>query len=232
MNSPKSQVFKLGELMCAITEQVLWQPVASRIQEQTAGSTLVCRVGSGQATYHRFDPSCKQHQITYGVRMIQAKHHSDAASGWLSSREIHSRGYFDGELNTLNLLAHTCCHEFAHLLQHSAGHRYRGSVHNRHFYTILDSLHESGEANALRRTLAQRAQQLNIHLPEQPFKMPDFETQKTTWSVGEAVRFGHGQREFEGEISRVNRKTCTVDGTGNCRGLRYRVPMQMLRRTS
>ncbi|MBK1872377.1 hypothetical protein FE848_04015 [Marinobacter sp. 1-3A] len=232
MKHPKSQMRQLGELMCTVTEQILWQPAANQVQAQAPGSTLVCRVGSGQATYHRFNPLPKQHQITYGLHMIQAKHHPATASGWLSSREIHRRGYFGGELNTLNLLAHTCCHEFAHLLQHSAGHRFPGSVHNRHFYNILDDLHENGEAGVVRRVLADRAEQLGIDLPRQPFEMPDLNKQKAAWNVGEAVAFDHGLREFQGEITRVNRKTCTVDGTGKSRGVRYRVPMQMLRRTS
>lgn len=218
--------------MCNITVQILWQPAANQIQAQTPGSTLVCRVGSGQATYHRFNPKPKQHQITYGLRMIQAKQQPATASGWLSSREIHRRGYFDGELNTLNLLAHTCCHEFAHLLQHNAGHRFPGSVHNRHFYNILDDLHERGEAGVVRQVLAERAERMGIELSQQSFKMPDLNKQKAAWNLGEAVAFGQGLREFQGEITRVNRKTCTVDGTGKSRGMRYRVPMQMLRRIS
>ncbi|SHK09649.1 hypothetical protein SAMN05216369_0405 [Marinobacter antarcticus] len=218
--------------MCEVTQSILWQPAADWIQEQASGSTLVCRVGSGQATYHRFDPQYKQHQITYGLRMIQAKHQPDTASGWLSSREVHKRGYFDGELSTLNLLAHTCCHEFAHLLQHSAGQRYRGSVHNRHFYTILDELHESGGASAVRRALSERTEQFGLPLPDQAFKMPDTRKQQADWSVGETISFSNGLREFQGKVVRVNRKTCTVDGTGRSRGMRYRVPMQMLRRVS
>ncbi|MBQ0814543.1 MAG: hypothetical protein KBT82_10275, partial [Marinobacter sp.] len=103
MTDPKSQVRKLGELMCTVTEQILWQPAAGWVQQRASGSSLVCRVGSGQATYHRFEPQYKQHQITYGLRMIQAKHQPDTASGWLSAREIHKHGYFDGELSTLNL---------------------------------------------------------------------------------------------------------------------------------
>ncbi|WP_100638982.1 hypothetical protein [Marinobacter salexigens] len=232
MSNSKIPARQLGELMCNITEQVLWQPAAAWVTDRVPGSKLVCRVGSGQATYHRFAPQRKQHQITYGLRMIQAKHHPATASGWLSSREIHRRGYFDGELNTLNLLAHTCCHEFAHLLQHSAGHRFPGSVHNRHFYNILDGLHENGEAGAVREVLAMRAEQQGIDLPQQSFDMPDTNKQKAAWKVGEAVAFNHGLQEFQGEITRVNRKTCTVDGTGKSRGVRYRVPMQMLRRTS
>lgn len=232
MSNFKLQAYKLGELMCDVTQSTLWQPAADWVQRRASGCTLRCRVGSGQATYHRFDPQYKQHQITYGLRMIQAKHRPDTASGWLSAREIHKRGYFGGELNTLNLLAHTCCHEFAHLLQQSAGQRFRGSVHNRHFYTILDELHESGGASAVRHTLAEHAKRLEIPLPKQPFELASPSQLTADWRVGDSVYFGQGRQEFQGKVIRVNRKTCTVDGTGKSRGMRYRVPMQMLRHTS
>lgn len=231
MNIPRTHAQNLGELMCEVTQNILWQPAATWVRGRASGSSIVCRVGSGQATYHRFDPHYKQHQITYGLRMIQAKHQPDTASGWLSSREIHRRGYFGGELNTLNLLAHTCCHEFAHLLQHSAGQRFRGSVHNRHFYTILDELHESGGAYAVRKALAVKAGQAGLSLPEKVFELPDPGQLRADWRVGDPVHFGQGPRNFQGKVVRVNRKTCTVDGTGNNRGTRYRVPMQMLRKS-
>ncbi|WP_304100289.1 hypothetical protein [Marinobacter antarcticus] len=221
----------LGNVMCEVTHSILWQPAAASVQQRAPGSTLACRVGSGQATYHRFDPQLQQHQITYGLRMIQAKHQPDTASGWLSAREIHKQDYFGGELSTLNLLAHTCCHEFAHLLQHSAGKRYRGSVHNRHFYAILDELRESGRSDAVREALAKRAVERQIPLSSEPFELPDPALQPSPWQVEDAVAFGSGTREFHGVIIRVNRKTCTVDGTGKFRGRRYRVPISMLRKT-
>lgn len=219
---------KLGKLMCAVTHDRLWQPARAWILERHPDSHLNCRVGSGQATYHRYDSHTRQHLITYGARMIAAKHRPETASGWLSAREIRKRGYFGGELSTLNLLAHTCCHEFAHLLQQSAGQRYRGSVHNRHFYSILDELHDSGAAPATRAALAELAVEQGLDLPETPFAPIDTRKQLAQWQVGDTVRFGTGRRELQGQIIRVNRKTCTVDGIGPSRGVRYRVPVQML----
>jgi hypothetical protein len=164
------------------------------------------------------------------MRMVAAKQRADTASGWLSCREIRTRGYFGGELSTLNLLAHTCCHEFAHLLQHSAGQRYYGSVHNRHFYTILDELHENGHADAARQVLKNLATDSKTPLSAMPFQLPDPTSPSSHWQVDEPVIFGSGTQEFHGEIVRVNRKTCTVDGTGQFHGMRYRVPISMLRR--
>lgn len=221
MTRPSSHSRQLGELMCTVTEQILWSPSHNK---------LVCRVGSGQATYHRFDPGSRQHQITYGARMIEAKHHPETARGWLSGREIQQRGYFDGQLSPLNLLAHTCCHEFAHLLQHNAGKRFRGSVHNPHFYRILDELHADGRADATRAALRELAAKQALALSDDGFELPDPGSERTSWSVGDQVAFAAGGGEKLGEILRVNRKTCTVKGMGLSRGVRYRVPLQLLHR--
>lgn len=159
------------------------------------GVALALRVGSGQATYHRYDPTQKQHLITYGARMIAAKHQPETAQGWLSTREIRSRGYFGGEVSVLNLLAHTCCHEFAHLLQHSAGQRHYGSVHNRHFYEALDELHTSGAAHATRQYLSEQAALAGIELSGSAFELPAPMQARQQWQVGDAVRFGDGRSE-------------------------------------
>ncbi len=228
MTISRNNAIGLGKLMCSVTEELLWQPAASWIRGRSPGGSLQCRVGSGQATYHRYDSRTRQHQITYGVRMIMAKQQAESAIGWLSSREILQRGYFGGELTTLNLLAHTCCHEFAHLLQHSAGKRFHGSVHNHHFYEILDQLHESGGASAARDYLAELSRQQGLPLPHELFEIVQPQQLAVNWQVGDAVRFGHGQTQHHGKIIRVNRKTCTVAGTGPSRGLRYRVPVSLL----
>nr|WP_166268851.1 hypothetical protein [Marinobacter caseinilyticus] len=220
----------LGHLLCTTTAEVLWQPARGWIRERHPGTLLACRVGAGQATYHRFDPRLRQHSITFGARMIIAKHRPDTAAGWLSSREILNRGYFDGQLSTLNLLAHTCCHEFAHLLQHVAGKRKRGSVHNRHFYEILDNLHASGAAQSVRTTMQHTAPDHGLSLPDQPFAIASSGELLAQWQVGDAVGFGSDAHWREGVVQRINRKTCTVAGTGASHGLRYRVPASMLRR--
>lgn len=216
--------------MCQATDQILWQPAAGWINAQGKAKSLLCRVGSGQATYHRYNTRSHTHVINYGQRMILAKYQPETAVGWLSAREIRKRGYFDGEISPLNLLAHTCCHEFAHLLQQVAGQRHFGSVHNHSFYDILDQLHHSGAAQGTRTFLQQRANERGLSLPAQPFTPihAEAEVSQRRWQVGERVSFGVGQRQRQGIISRVNRKTCTVEGTGASRGLLYRVPKVML----
>ena len=215
----------IARLMCHTTEQVLWQHFRPNLHPD---SQLVCRPGSGRATYHRFDYRTRDHLITYGVRMVAAKHDPVTAAGWLSTREIHSRGYFGGSLSVLNLLAHTCTHEFAHLLQQHDGKRYHGSVHNHHFYGLLDQLNGDGLAERVRQHLARSAHDLGLTLDTRPMPLPGPGHQVRQWQPGEAVRFGKGAASREGVVVRVNRKTCTVNGTGHSQGLRFRVPFVML----
>ncbi len=219
----------LARLLCDTTERVLWQSWQQRIQRQRPDTTLVCRVGSGNATYHRYHAGRQQHSITYGSRMVMAKFAPETAQGWLSSREIEARRYFGGVVSTRHLLAHTCCHEFAHLLQQLAGQRYRGSVHNRHFYRLLDDLHQDGSAEHACDYLTDAAHHHGLWLPETPFPKAAALAAARAWQVGDAVRFGTDRQQHQGTIQKINRKTCTVLGTGPSKGLKYRVPFALLR---
>lgn len=231
---PSSPHHQLGELLCQATREVLWAPDANDIRQQQKGSSLTCRVGHGQATYHRYDARDNQHLITYGARMVAAKQNPESAASWLSSREILQRRYFGGELSTLNLLAHTCCHEFAHLLQQVAGKRYRGSVHNRHFYGILDGLHRQGRARAVQDFLLGAAGDRGLALSATAFRVPDEQTLAIQWQVGDKVSFGKAPNWHQGHILKVNRKTCTVACPATDirpgREVRYRVPVSLLRK--
>jgi len=215
--------------MCHATREILWQPAEEWVGKQNRGASLALRVGSGQATYHRYDLRRHEHLITYGQHMVAAKHQPMAAEGWLSTREIRRRAYFAGEVSVLNLLAHTCCHEFAHLLQHCAGQRYYGSVHNRHFYQVLDELHNTGAALAVRRYLGEEAAKAGLPLPDRVFANAHRMQPDRPWQVGDQVCFGEGRHEQHGQVIRVNRKTCTVAVSQPSRDLRYRVPVALLR---
>src|SRR5690606_41650269 len=115
--------------MCQATHDILWAPAEDWVRKESPGARLALRVGSGQATYHRFDPRKKQHLITYGARMSAAKHQPETAQRWLSTREIRGLVDFDCEVSVLNLLAHICWDEFAILLQHGAGQRHYRTYH-------------------------------------------------------------------------------------------------------
>ncbi|PAV24651.1 hypothetical protein CF392_15075 [Tamilnaduibacter salinus] len=219
----------LARLMCEATETVLWRPARDWIQYREPGSELTCRIGSGQATYHQFDPRSRRHQITFGRKMVTATFDSVDCQPWLSTREIRQRHYFRGDVSTLHLLAHTCCHEFAHLLQHVSNGRQRGSVHNTTFYRILDELHASGGSEGVKDCLLERARAAGLDLPTEPMTLPTLEAPPApAFEVGDTVRFPLKDSERKGRVIRVNRKTCTVEGTGRWRRYRYRVPPSLL----
>lgn len=218
----------IAQLMCETTEQVLWPKYRDQLRQTRSRARLECRPGSGRATYHRYDHRHQHHLITYGTRMVMAKHDAQTAANWLSAREIRSRGYFGGELSVLNLLAHTCNHEFAHLLQQHGGKRFHGSVHNHHFYQQLDQLNRNGLAGQVRDYLARAAGRQKLWLDDRAMRLPSQRQQAGQWQPGDPVRFGRGASAREGQVLRVNRKTCTVEGTGASCGLRFRVPFVML----
>jgi hypothetical protein len=218
----------IAQLMCDTTRDTLWFHYHHRIRQTRPQADLACRTGSGRATYHRYDHRHQRHLITYGVRMVMAKQTPDTAASWLSTREIRGRGYFGGEISVLNLLAHTCTHEFAHLLQQHAGKRYHGSVHNQYFYQLLDQLNGDGLADRTRRHLADLARSQGVFLDDRAMAMPCQRQQAGQWQKGDPVRFGEGRTAREGQVLKVNRRTCTVEGIGASRGLRFRVPFVML----
>lgn len=218
---------QLGQLMCEATLRILWPPAADWLGRQAAGSALHCRVGTGKATYHRYDPQRRHHLITYGMRMVAAKQEAGTADGWLSTREILARGYFDGELSTLNLLAHTCCHEFAHLLQCSAG---SAPVVRCTTASSTPSSTNCTPAAAPRRPdgfSPMKPTGAACPCPTGPFLLPEPRQLARQWRIGQAVTFGEGRHQ--GRVVRINRKTCTVEGTGPSRGSRFRVPLSLLR---
>lgn len=221
------QAKALAQLMSDTTDQVLWQhwqpPGAS------PRARLRCRPGRGRATYHRHDPAGHQHEIVYGARMVADKADPRHCAGWLSTREIRQRGYWQGEVSMLNLLAHTCCHEFAHLQQSLTGPRRRGQVHTPRFYQLLDALHQSGAADQVRDSLFERARARQLPLTAEPHRLPEEPRQQlAAYAPGDPVLFGQAPDVRTGQVIRVNRKTCTVQGTGRHRGLRFRVPPGLL----
>lgn len=146
----------IAKQMCQLTEEMLWKPRRDWALKRNPKAALTTRVGSGNKTYlsHHRDMSVSgQMTITYGLKMVASKANPDTMCGWRSSRELRERGYYGGELNMLNLLAHTMAHEFAHLVQVLLDWRHINSVHNADFYRVLDRIHASEDAVLLRDSL-------------------------------------------------------------------------------
>lgn len=138
---------KIANLLIMASENILLKDIQPWLDKKHPHNKLGFRVGSGQKTYHRKLAENK-HLITFGVKMILSKLESQlTASGWTTGREILSRNYFNSEVTPQTSLASVVLHEFAHYIQTINGQRHYGSVHNEHFYKILDRMHESGSAN-------------------------------------------------------------------------------------
>lgn len=192
--------------MCEATENVLWSHIRLWLKFRGRHS-LNCRVGSGEATYYTTRGKGK-HVMTFGARMVASKFNPEFAPQWRTGSEIIKRAYFGGELDLPGLLAHTCCHEFAHLVQCVNGWISYGSVHNDAFYRILDRIHQSGKAEEVRQYLLKRASQEAIELSFDEHApalvmAPEF-------CLGDQVFFEYKGRQVQGEVIKLNRKTVNV----------------------
>jgi hypothetical protein len=207
MPTHRQQCHAVAGLLCEATEQVLWREVQDWISSQPARHSLQCRVGAGEATYYR-PLANHRHLINYGSKMVASKLNPVMAAQWRTGREIAERGYFCGELTLPTLLAHTCCHEFAHLVQSINGWIRRGSIHNRNFYRIVDRMHAAGSGQRVLEHLEVRAADTGLplvvsHDVPQP-------TIANSFKRGELVSFEYRGRAVVGEVMRVNRKTVNV----------------------
>ncbi len=198
----------MARVLGSATLEVLWQGAAGELLAVDGGGhRLRCRVGAGEATYYR-RMGRREHLINYGCKMVASKHDRQIAAQWLTGREILRRGYFDGELSLSTLLAHTCCHEFGHVLQSISGGLARGSIHNQAFYHLVDHLHACGLARDVRCYIEQQArlQGLNLSFSLET-RLPPL---ADTFVPGELVTFEYRGKPVMGEVLRVNRKTVNV----------------------
>lgn len=228
---PDTTHHKIAQLMARVTRNVLWKPW-QHSAGQAGTNELHCRAGRGRATYHRFHPQSRRHEIVFGALMVADKHDPTLGENWLSTREIRQRGYWGGEVSTLNLLAHTCCHEFAHLQQYSTGQRSHGRVHTPGFYRLLDGLHQCGAAEDVRRQLVAGSRELTLPVCGRPWPEPRTDSLQSRFQPGDEIRFGQGAHAKTGRVLKVNRRTCTVEGTGRIAGRRYRVPGPLMEKIS
>jgi hypothetical protein len=148
------------------------------------------------------------HVLTYGRKMVASKHDAAIAAQWRTGREILKRGYFAAELTLPSLLAHTCCHEFGHVIQSINGWINRGSIHNRQFYAIVDRIHNSGMADSVRDYLEARAAEQGLPLQFSDVSRPTAAV--ASFRPGELVSFEYRGRPVVGKVLRVNRKTVNV----------------------
>lgn len=209
MFAEKAQCQRIARLLCQASEQVLWEYSRTWLEAQPGQHRLHCRVGHGEATYYR-TAGINDHILTYGWKMVASKRDEKAARRWRTGREIVSRGYFGGDITLPALLAHTCCHEFAHLVQSIRGWIARGSIHNAQFYRVLDRIHASGAADRVLDYLLQQARAEDIVLAFRPARTLPAGAVGPAFRIGQMVSFSYKGGPIEGEVIRVNRNTVNV----------------------
>ena len=208
MSIASEQSRAIARVLGSATQEVLWQGATVELLAADVGRhRLRCRVGAGEATYYRRLGRC-EHLINYGCKMVASKHDRQLAAQWLTGREILRRGYFDGELSLSGLLAHTCCHEFGHVLQSISGGLARGSIHNQAFYHFVDRIHACGLARDVRCYIEEQARWHGLSLSFSPATRPL--PVVDAFAPGELVSFEYRGKAVMGEVLRVNRKTVNV----------------------
>lgn len=227
------QAHAIAALMGRLTQQIFQHYYSAELPSFTlASTTLQTRVGSGKATY------CKKYQnsysITYGLGMILDKRDANLCSGWLTSREIASRGYFEGQISYLNLLSHTVCHEFAHILQFECDRtktRRNAKVHNPLFYRLLDEIYHHGYGDIVCETLAEQARL--YQLPMTFSTSQEFATTNAKqYKRGSQVQFKHAGISYQGLIKRCNKLTFTIAVSKGLGTQEWRVPHHAVSSTS
>lgn len=220
---------QIAGALCRATEEILWRDYCDKHPAPARLHRLHCRVGGGAATYYRPEGRFA-HRVTYGWKMVADKRCEARAARWLSAREIAGRRYFDGALTLPTLLAHTCCHEFAHVLQAIQGLVSRGSIHNRHFYRILDGLHAGGAAQSVLAFIEQIAAAQGLVLAFEPAGEPlSGEEAVAAVQRGSRVSFDFRGRRIFAEVIRINRRTVTVRSLQPGGAVEdYRVPPECL----
>lgn len=223
---------RLAAALCVATEHFLWPQRQRWVARSLADSALRVRAGSGRATY------CQQQRdrytITYGVRMVGEKCVPELAAQWLTTREIHRYGYWGGMPSVGQVLAHTVCHEFAHLIQQANRWIRRGSVHNARFYEVLGRLYQDGMAHQVLQRLhdTHGAGDIDLAAAVPPPSPHPAGALRARFAPGDRVAFpGRGDRDWVGRIQRVNRYTATVIPDDRRFQVTYfRVPFQLLKR--
>ncbi|RRJ82763.1 hypothetical protein [Aestuariirhabdus litorea] len=218
---------RVAQLLVEVTEQVLWREIQPWLRDRGHRIQLHCRVGSGRATHHRQQGA--RHSITYGRKMVASKRCPLQAELWTTAREIRARGYFRGQWGLAELLAHTCCHEFAHLVQSLNGWYGRGSIHNAGFYQILDRIHRSGSAQRVLEALLRAAQDAQLELGFLPPGAAARDTAPVPAPVrGQRVRFQYRGKLVSGVVTRIHRQTVRVENHGIAGVGYFRVPPAQL----
>ena len=197
----------IAQLMCDITRDLVWPHVQAitKSHGHVMSGQLSARVGSGQKTYHQLSPVNGRytHKIIYGKKMVEQKKDYAFSKIALSGREIINKNFYKGDLTYPNLIGHTVLHESGHAIQTVIEKRFANEVHNKHFYAVLEQLHEACGLDTVRE-LESRAQRMGVSL----------EFDHTSYDLDE-----HGQKKFK-SLDIEHHQVVAVDVRGDrCLGV-------------
>lgn len=204
----------IAQMMCDVTEQHLLPYVIDWIQTKDFKYKLGFVSGMKKSTYCEYKTG-NIFKIVYGSEMIKHKHDDFGdASNWLSSKEIFRHQYYGGRISFVNLLAHTCLHEFSHFVQFvmdltANGERRKFKAHGPEFYKILSKLHLNPLAITVRDELGHRLSRNNLPLrfgcgiEEVPPEHLEFIGGLIT---GSPIEFNYKGKVIAGAIESINDK--------------------------
>lgn len=201
---------KIASTLCDITTELLNDSDVRFNGASLSNIKLTNRIGSGLATYCKYDRNNSLYTITYGKKMIKSKLNQNEIPYWLTYREILKYNYFDNDTSLASVLSHTICHEFSHLLQQHIGWHIKGSVHNAGFYEILSYIHDSGIARKVKNKLIIACSIENISLETEIIKSKDIPFKDYSFDLNDKISFEHKSKTYNGVITKINRKTIIV----------------------
>jgi hypothetical protein len=218
---PEHQAIRVAQHMCDVTRDILWAHSKDWALKKSPHLKISFEIGTGKKTYCRSPAQSTKPIgwaiIRYGRVMVAEKYHPALSRGWLSTRELIGRNYYEGEVTPLNLLSHVVVHEYGHFTQILLGRRYDGAVHNTEFYEILDRIHRNGHAERVKTELSRRLSGENI--PLNFIVLPHMEGREyfnsmDEISVGVKVGFERRGKIYAGRVIKKNRRTVQVSSEG------------------
>ncbi|MDH5393091.1 MAG: hypothetical protein OEY11_07905 [Gammaproteobacteria bacterium] len=218
---------QIAQILCTITNQLIADESIQFNDLSLQKVKLKSRVGSGLSTYCRHELKKNTFTITYGKKMIKSKFNQNEVKHWLTYREIIKRHYYNGEISVANLLAHTICHEFSHLIQQLSGWHKRGSIHNHQYYKILDYMHDAKIAENIKARLVAQCLKSGIDIEYDILTRPQLAPANKTFIINDTISFEHKQKTYTGKVVKVNRKTLIVSVKKLFKYSSWKVPKQL-----
>lgn len=215
---------KIASTLCDITTELLNDSDVQFNGTSLSNIKLTNRIGSGLATYCKYDRNNSLYTITYGKKMIKSKLNQNELPYWLTYREILKYNYFDNDISITSILSHTICHEFSHLLQQHAGWHIKGSVHSARFYEILSYMHDSGIANKVKNKLITICSLEDISLDTEIVKSKSIPIQDLSFDLNDKISFEYKSKIYDGIITKINRKTLIVKVPSLFRSSIWKIP--------